>query len=307
MNNKFLCSCMALLLVGSGVVYGQRRAHRQHRLMPNKEMALQLYSVRDLIGDAEKYAKNHVEVFQRLRQMGYTAVEAASYRDGKFYGVSPEQFKSDVQVAGLMPLSSHATRVLTDEEVKNHDFTAAMKWWKEAIKAHKAAGMTYIVTPWGDVPKTLEEAQTLCDYHNAVGKLCRESGLLYGYHSHSHEFQEVGDEAWYNYFVSHTNPEYVFFQMDVYWAVMAQQSPVEWFKKYPGRFRLLHIKDMYELGKSGMVGFDAIFKHVKEAGLHGYVVEMEGTDGTIDIMEGVKRCANYLRRSPFVKASYTQK
>uniref|UniRef100_A0AB33JKR1 Sugar phosphate isomerase/epimerase n=1 Tax=Prevotella sp. GTC17262 TaxID=3236797 RepID=A0AB33JKR1_9BACT len=307
MTNKFLCSCLALLLIGSGMVYGQRRPRPQRQFMPAKEMALQLYSIRDLIGDAEKYAQNHARVFKQLKQMGYTAVEAANYVDGKFYGVSPQQFRKDVQEAGLAVLSSHATRGLSAEELKNHDFESAMKWWKEAIKAHKVAGMSYIVTPWTDVPNTLEEAQTLCDYHNAVGKLCRESGLLYGYHSHSHEFGKVGNEMWYNYFVSHTNPEYVFFQMDVYWTVMGQQSPVALFKKYPGRFKLLHIKDMYELGESGMVGFDAIFKHAKEAGLRGYVVEMEATDGTIDIMEGLKRCADYLHRSKFVKPSYMAK
>ena len=85
---------------------------------------------------------------------------------------------------------------------------------------------------------------------------------------------------------------------------MAQQSPCEYFKKYPGRFTCLHIKDKYELGQSGMVGFDAIFRNYKTSGMKNFVVELERTDGTIDIMEGVKRSANYLRKSKFVKPSY---
>ena len=60
----------------------------------------------------------------------------------------------------------------------NHDFTKAIEWWQKAIQAHKAAGMKYVVTPWAPVPKNLKEAQTLCDYHNTVGKMCRESGLI---------------------------------------------------------------------------------------------------------------------------------
>ena len=40
--------------------------------------------------------------------------------------------------------------------------------------------------------------------------------------------------------------------------------------------------------------------------MKNYVVELEGTDGTIDIMEGVRRSAEYLRSSQFVKASYTK-
>ena len=57
-----------------------------------KQIGLQLYSIRDVIGSADKYAQNHVEVFKKLASWGYTAVEAANYDQGKgtFYGVSPE-------------------------------------------------------------------------------------------------------------------------------------------------------------------------------------------------------------------------
>ena len=65
--------------------------------------------------------------------------------------------------------------------------------------------------------------------------------------------------------------------MDVYWTVMGKASPVDYFKKYPGRFRLLHIKDRREIGQSGMVGFDAIFANAREAGVENIIVEMEGS------------------------------
>ncbi|MBP3774550.1 MAG: TIM barrel protein [Bacteroidaceae bacterium] len=273
-----------------------------------KEMSLQLYSLRTLIGKPELYAKNHAEVFKKLKQYGYTGAEAAHYGDGKFYGVSPEQYKKDLEDAGLKSVSSHTAHRLSKEELANHDFTAALEWWDEAIKAHKAAGMKYIVTPSDHFPKSLKEAQTLCDYHNAIGQKCKAAGIKYGYHSHSFEYEKIEgtDVLWYDYFIQNTNPEYVFFQMDVYWCVMAKQAPVHYYKKYPGRFELLHIKDRYELGESGMVGFDAIFNNYKLSGMKGYVVEMEHTDGTIDIMEGVKRCAQYLQNLKEVKASYSK-
>jgi len=275
---------------------------------PKKEMALQLYSIREVIGSPENYAKNHVEVFQKLFSWGYTAVEAASYDQGRgtFYGVSPQQFKADCEAAGLKPLSSHATRGLNAEELKNHDFTEALRWWEKAIADHKAAGMQYIVTPGWGTPKTLAEAQTLCDYANAIGQKCRAAGLLYGYHTHSHEFQKVEGTPWVDYMMQHIAPENMFWQMDTYWCVMAQQSPVQYFKKYPGRFAMLHIKDHYELGQSGMLGFDAIFNSADTAGLQDYVVEMEGTDGSIDIMEGVRRCAEYINNAKFVRKSYSK-
>ncbi|MDD4759747.1 MAG: TIM barrel protein [Bacteroidaceae bacterium] len=300
MKKYILLSLLAIFL-------GSFAAPAKTAPLPKKNMCLQLYSIRDLIGSPELYAKNHVKVFKELATMGYTDVEPAFYGDGKFYGISPEQFRKDVESAGLKVLSSHTTRGLSPEEIKNHDFTEAMKWWDQCIAAHKAAGAKYIVTPGFGTPKTLEEGQVLCDYHNAIGQKCRENGIKYGYHSHSHEFQKVEDQVWYDYMLNHIAPENMFFQMDVYWAVMAQVSPVSYFKKYPGRFKLLHIKDKYELGESGMVGFDAIFRHAAEAGLENFVVELEGTDGTIDIMEGVRRSANYIRSSNFVKASYSKR
>lgn len=271
-----------------------------------KQMALQLYSIREVIGSQENYARNHVEVFKKLAKWGYTAVEAASYDQGRgtFYGVSPQQFRADCEAAGLECLSSHATRGLSADELKNHDFTEAMKWWDKAIADHKAAGMKYIVTPGWGMPKDLVEAQTLCDYTNAIGRKCQAAGLKYGYHTHSGEYRKVEGTPWIEFMMEHTDPTLFFWQMDTYWCVMGGQSPVEYFKKYPGRFTMLHIKDLYELGQSGMLGFEAIFNNAQKAGLCDYVVEMEGTDGTIDIMEGVRRCAEYLRKAKFVKKSY---
>ena len=64
------------------------------------EYGIQMYSVRDLIGDPGKYAKNHESALKQLAAMGYTAVEAAHYGDGKLYGVTPEQFKADIEAEG---------------------------------------------------------------------------------------------------------------------------------------------------------------------------------------------------------------
>lgn len=299
---------ITLTLLFAGSLFGCQQKQAGEGVLPDKEIALQLYSIREVLGDSARYADNHEEVLKQLKDMGYTAVEAANYGNGKFYGVSPEQFKADCEAAGLTVLSSHATRGLSDEEIANHNFDEAMKWWDEAIAAHKAAGMKFIVTPWGNVPKNLEEAQTLCDYHNAIGKKCAEAGLKYGYHTHSHEFNKIGgeDKVWIEYMMENVDPENMFWQMDVYWAVMAQKSPVEYIEKYPGRFTLLHIKDKYELGQSGMVNFAPIFAAAKDAGLNYFVVEQEGTDGSHSIMDGVKMNAEYLRGADFVEPTYAK-
>ena len=89
----------------------------QQQQQPKKEMAFQMYSVRDLIGDPDKFAQNQADVLKRLAEMGYTAVEAACYDNGKLYGMEPEEFKAAIEAAGLKVLSSHTTRNLSDEEI----------------------------------------------------------------------------------------------------------------------------------------------------------------------------------------------
>lgn len=270
-----------------------------------KEIGVQLYSIRDVIGNPEAYALNHEEAFKALAQMGYTSVEAACYSDGKLYGVDPEQYKADLEAAGLKSLSTHIGRNLSDEELASGDFTESMKWWDQAIAAHKAAGCKYVVCPSFAVPQTLAGLKTYCDYFNAIGAKCKENGMLFGYHNHSHEFNKVEDKVIYDFMLENTNPDSVFFEMDVYWAVMGHAAPVEYFKKYPGRFTMLHIKDYRELGESGMVGFDAIFNNAGLAGMKDFIVEIEAfTKG--DWKESMKACADYLLKSDFVKATYEE-
>lgn len=261
-----------------------------------KEIALQLYSLRDEI------SKDYNGVITKVGEMGYTAVESADYSDGKFYNRTPEEFKSDLSKAGLVFLSSHTNRELSDVELASKNFTEALKWWDQAIDAHKTAGAQYIVDPWISVPKTLKDLQTYCEYLNEIGKKCQEKGLKFGYHNHAHEFTKIEDKMMYDYMLENTNPEYVFFEMDVYWTVIGQQSPVEYFKKYPGRFTLLHIKDDKELGESGMVGFDAIFKNTDKAGTKYLIVEVEKYDYAP--LESVKISLDYLLNCPLVKTKY---
>lgn len=270
-----------------------------------KEIAFQMYSVRDLIGNPNKYAQNHESTLKALAKMGYTAIEAANYDNGKLYGVTPEQFKADIEAAGMEVLSSHVGHNLNNEELKSGKFDEALKWWAQCIDTHKRAGMKYIVNPGVNFPKTLAEADVICKYLNKVGEMVNAAGMKFGYHNHSYEFNKVEGQVWYDYMIKHTDADKVFYEMDVYWAVRGQVSPVEYFKKYPNRFTLLHIKDHKEFGESGMVGFDAIFNNAEKAGLKHLVVELEASNRP-NILDGMKVCADYLNAAKFVKATYNK-
>lgn len=305
-KSSVLGTVLFMLSISPNNTFAQQKQQQQQQ--PKKEIGLQLYSVRSMMGshvDPKSYNADYVNVLQKLANMGYTSVETAGFRDGKFYNTDPKDFKQKVESVGMKVLSSHVARPLSAEEVANEDFTKALAWWATTIEAHKAAGMSYIVTPWMDVPKTVKELAVHCRYLDEVGKLCKEQGIKYGYHNHAHEFRKVEDKVvMYDYMIENTNPDYVFYEMDVYWAVIGKASPVEYFKKYPHRFTTLHIKDHKEIGQSGMVGFDAIFRNADAAGLKHIFVELEEVSG--DLEQGLKESIDYLQQAEFVKASYAK-
>jgi sugar phosphate isomerase/epimerase len=271
---------------------------------------VQLYSVRKPIDEQIKNGGSIASVLDSLASWGYTWVEAANYNynDGTFYGMTPADYKAAVEAAGLKSRSSHTTLGLSDEEMKSGNFAEKLAQWDKLIADHKAAGIDYIVTPWSNVPETLAELDNYVKYQNAIGHKCAEAGINYGYHNHSHEFQKVEDkDVMLEYMIQNTDPDSVFYEMDVYWTMRGAASPVELFKKYPGRFRLLHIKDHREVGQSGMVGYDAIFSNTDAAGTEGIVVEVEGSsygNTTDDLYRTMKESSDYLKKAPFVKSSY---
>ena len=285
-----------------------------------KNIGLQLYSLRDNIG---ANSENIDSVIIKVGKMGYKYVEAANYADGKFYGLSPEDFKAKLAAAGLVALSSHTGHPLAPD-ISKTNWDEVWAWWDKCIADHKAAGMKYIVTPWMPTPGTLDSLQLYCDYYNKIGEKCNAAGLKFGYHNHNYEFitkypdgttspvtlpdgsvvQKNNEIAMYDYMIAHTDPSKVFFEMDVYWVMMGQRSPVELFKKNPGRFLVLHIKDDKELGESGMVGFDAIFNNIATAGTKYLIVEVERYD--LPPFESVQKSLDYLNNAPFVKTDYSK-
>ena len=267
---------------------------------PKKEMGVQLYSVRSLLGTPELFAQNHKYVLSRLAQMGYTSAEVASYENGLFSGLSPKEFRSVINSAGLEISSSHTTRPLTRAELASGDYSEALSWWEECIAAHKEAGITRLIMSYANKIDNEAGLKVMAEYLNAIGEMCNAAGIRFGYHNHSAELERVGRTTMLDYLLTNTDPAKVFFQLDVYWTVMGGASPVEYMQKYAGRFEMIHIKDKYEIGQSGMVGFESIFRNFRKAGVQAFVVEMEYAS-TPNILKGLRESALYLRNAEYVK------
>jgi sugar phosphate isomerase/epimerase len=256
-----------------------------------KEVGLQLWSVRaDMADDA-------VATIQQVGEIGYDFIEAAGYADGKFYGMEPLEFKRVLNENGLDFLSSHTGQNLPDEE----NWEQTMQWWKTCIDAHAKAGVEYIVQPSMDGKGygSLEDLQRYCDYFNTIGEMCAAKGIEFGYHNHDKEFETVDGVTRYDYMLQNTDPDKVFFQLDLYWITVGGKDPVDYFEEYPGRFTLWHVKDEKELGESGMMDFEPIFAKAKEAGMKHIIVEVERYN--FEPLVSVEKSYDFLMEAEYVK------
>lgn len=283
-----------LLLAVTALVIGCSGNKKSGLLPDGYEMGIQMYTLRTMIGSAQLYEANHERVMDSLKAFGFTQAELYGYEDGKIFGVPAQRFVDDLKGAGITPVSSHVQYALTPQEVESGDFSGKREWWQNTIAQHKAIGLNTIVYVWYAFPNSMLELQRIAEYLDWIGAMCREEGVRFGYHNHDHELRRLERTVVLDYLLSHTKPENVFIEMDVYWTVYGHGSPVDYFNRYPGRFKILHIKDQYEIGQSGMVGFDAIFRNVDKSGAEYLIVEQETTRKT-DMLESLRISVDYLR------------
>ena len=277
-----------------------------------KKFGLQIYSL------GKELYENLPEGLQRINRMGYSTIELAGYRDGKINNVEMGEFRKMAEDAGLKIISSHLNPPVREYTSSNKGEIA--DFWKKAADDHAKIGVTYIVQPGQPATRSTEEVSVVCEVFNEAGRIAKANGLIFGYHNHDMEFSRVvpggkemvfgrnafgrnkpkGIEVVYDGFLRQTDPELVIFELDVYWALIGQNDPLEYMKKYPDRIRLLHIKDKEVLGQLGMMNFEQIFAQAYKNGIEDYFVELEGISSGTQF-EGVKGCADYLLKAPFVK------
>lgn len=261
-----------------------------------KQIGLQLYSVGQDMGDV-------AASLQKVADAGYNVVETLG--SPNCFGMPAAEFKALCDSKGIRIVSTH-TAIGMDP----NDEAGVMNRWREVFEGLRTMGAKYCVIPGFNLGGNLEELQAVCDYFNKVGKLAKEYGLMLGYHNHSHEYNVMDGQVIWEYMIEHTDPECVFFQMDVYWTTKGGKNPVEYLKKYADRIKMLHIKDEMVIGESGQIDFEAIFKQFYANGYSDFVVEQEmprGPEGEsredrlARMWEGVAKSAAYLGSASFVK------
>jgi sugar phosphate isomerase/epimerase len=196
-------------------------------------IGLQLYTIRDAM---------KLDVpgsLQKVSDAGYKYVELADYANGKFYGYEPVDFKKLVNDLGMEILSSH-----TQVEAAGITLDNAQKMAED----HARLGVKYCIQPWivEEARTTIKSYKKMAADWNKVGGIMKDHGIIFGYHNHNFEFDTVeGKIPYYDIMLADLNPELVTMEIDLFWTTKAGQNPVEIFKKYPGRFQIFHMKDMF--------------------------------------------------------------
>ncbi len=196
-------------------------------------IGLQLYTIRDAM------AKDVPGSLKKVSDCGYKYVELAGYSNGKFYNYEPADFKKLVNDLGMEILSSH-----TQVEAQGITLDNA----KKMAEDHAKLGTKYCLQPWvvEEARTTIASYQKMAADWNKVGKIMKEHGIQFGYHNHNFEFGKVeGKIPYFDVFMKELDKDLITMEIDLFWTTKSGNDPVEIFKKYPGRFQLFHMKDMY--------------------------------------------------------------
>ncbi len=253
-------------------------------------IGLQLYSLR------EQFAKDVPATIDQTRSFGFEYVELAGT-----YNLPPAKFKEQLNAKGLKPISGHFPYEHYRDDVE------------KVARAAKALGLEYLGCAW--IPhQTFDEktAREAIAVFNRAGEALSRHGLKFFYHTHGYEFQPHSSGTLFDLMMAETKPEFVRYEMDVFWIVHPGQDPVKLLEKYGSRFELMHVKDMKKgtqtgiltgvsdvkndvtLG-TGMMDWAAILKAAQKAGVKWYFIEDESPTSAQQIPLSLR----YLERIKF--------
>ena len=256
------------------------------------KVGLQLYTVRDLM------KTDFDGTIAKVAQIGYKEVEFAGY-----FGHTPQQVRAVCDKNGLAPVSTHVQYDELDAK------------FPSVIEDSKAIGLKYIVCPFisEELRKSPDIWKQAADKFNRCGEQTKKAGIQFAYHNHWFEFLPVNGKLPYDFLLANCDPNLVKMELDLCWIVVAGADPLKYFDRYPGRFPLVHVKDIKKLPPisaaggqdfgdslkdmtavgSGMIDWKRIFAHSEKAGIKHYIVEHDKAQVPFD---SIKSSYDYLHQ-----------
>jgi sugar phosphate isomerase/epimerase len=246
---------------------------------------LELWSLRNQIKQGDPSTVRSSLTY--AKHVGYTEIEVPSLE-----GLSASQLRKLLDEVGLPCTSMIAT------------YDQYRTGLNKVIQDAHTLGASNVINGWipHARPLNLDLCLQTATQYNKWGRDLRAEGLSFGHHTHGEEFQPYKGRPLFNTLIAETNPDYVDFEMDIFWVVDAGQDPVAYLRQYPTRFRLMHLKDMRKgpplanytanapgewdvpLG-TGRIDLPAILSEATRIGVSRYYVEDESKEAVHNIVE----------------------
>jgi sugar phosphate isomerase/epimerase len=201
---------------------------------------------------------------ERVAEIGYGEVEFAGYFDR-----TPAQVRATLDRVGLKAPATH----LGIEQVRdNLDAT---------IESARTIGIQWLVVP--SLPGSMRNVdgyREAAAILNLAGERAKAAGIGVGFHNHDVEFRPVDGRVPMDILIEETDPDLVTFELDLYWISRAGRDPLEYLNAHPGRFTMVHVKDMDASDEmrmvdpgEGIIDFPAIHAARERAGIRHWFVE----------------------------------
>jgi sugar phosphate isomerase/epimerase len=248
-------------------------------------VGLQLYSLR-----AQFTANGVPKTLDTVKGFGIKYAELAGT-----YNLPPDQLVKLLADRGIKAVSGH----FPYKKFKENPEAVALE--------AKALGLEYAGCAWADHKAPLDEQQAreIVAVFNKAGEVLAQHGLKFFYHCHGFEFQPHAGGTLMDLIIRETNPKFVSFQMDILWVVFPGHDPVKLLGQYPGRWKMIHLKDLKQgvatgflTGKTdvsndvaigtGQMKWPAILAAAKKAGVKYYFIEDESPRSEAQIPESLK-------------------
>ena len=200
---------------------------------PRWRAGIQLYTVRSLMAaDADG-------TLAALAAIGYREVELAG-----LYGMTASAMRAMLDRHGLVAPSSHLSLQLLRDE------------WPRCLDDARTLGQQYVVCPWIDEgDRTADGYKRIAAQFNVIGENAKRGGMQFAFHDHSYMHEPLpGGAVPYDIILNECDPKLVRMEIDLFWMIMGGADPLAYFAKWPGRFPMLHVKDMTAVGRDGRRG-----------------------------------------------------
>ena len=240
-----------------------------------KPIGLQLYTVRAAL------EADFDPTLQRIAAIGYEEVEFAGY-----FGRSAQQVRASLDRFRLTSPSAHVPLEAIGEN------------WPSYLADAATLAQSYLVVASAGRMTELDGYRRIAERFNRAGESAVKSGVRLAYHNHDYEFSTLAGKTPYDVLLAETDPRYVWFEIDLYWLFKGGQDVFGYFDRWPGRVRMLHLKDadaspahrITEVG-AGILDWKRILARARQAGVEHYFVEQ---DDSSDPFMSIRSSFRYL-------------